>query len=259
MLRGLYTAGWGMMSRNKNMDVVSNNLANVDTNGFKRDDFIFESFPEVLVGRINDGRGQINPTRIVGDASLGADVGEVFTNHEMGGFKSTQRSLDMAIEGQNGAFFTIDVDGEEHFTRNGAFSLNQDGFLVTMNGDLVLGEDGPIQIESDDFIVSSNGEIRVDDELIDTLLIQGFDDTRDLIKRGENLFAVNPEVEDPVLIEEDDATWSIRQGFIETSNVNIIKEMVNMVEVARAYESNQKVVHSMDEIIQKAVNEVGRV
>jgi flagellar basal-body rod protein FlgF len=261
MLRGLYTAGWGMLGRMKSMDVISNNLANINTTGYKQDVAVFESFPDVLVGRINDRRGNFSPTRYVGDVSLGSDIGEVFTNHMAGMLTRTDRSLDLSIEGEPGAFFTMGAENEqgemlEYFTRNGAFALNGEGNLVDYEGRFVLGENGVINIESEIFFVQPNGTVLVEGEVVDRIRITQFENPRDLVKLGNNLMGVNPEIEEAPQINFE---GTIRQGYIEASNVNTIKEMVSMIEVLRVYEANQKVVQTVDEILQKAVNEVGSI
>jgi flagellar basal-body rod protein FlgF len=261
MLKGLYTAGWGMMGRMKSMDVISNNLANVNTTGFKKDVVVFEGFPDILVGRIEEVQNATHRTRIVGENTLGMEIGEVFTSHVSGSLKRTDRSLDMAIEGEKGAFFTIGIlnpEGiiEEYYTRNGSFAVDEEGFLVNLDGHTVLGEEGPIQVIGEDFLVTKEGHVMVEGEEVGRLLIRQFSDTRDLIKYGHQLLRTNPEIEQPQL---ENFTGSIRQGFLEGSNVNTVKEMVNMIDVLRAYESNQKVIQAVDEILQKAVNEVGTV
>jgi flagellar basal-body rod protein FlgG len=261
MLRGLYTAGLGMLGRMKSMDVISNNLANINTTGYKQDIAVFQSFPDVLVGRINDSRGNFIPARYVGDVSLGTDVGEVFTNHMAGMLNRTDRSLDLSIEGAAGAFFTMGVENDEgemieYYSRNGAFALNGDGALVDFDGRFLLGENGVINLENENFFVSPDGMVVVEGEEVDRIRITQFEDPRDLVKLGNNLMAMNPEIDEA---NQVDFGGAIRQGYIEASNVNTIKEMVNMIEVLRVYEANQKVVQAVDDIIGKAVNEVGTI
>jgi flagellar basal-body rod protein FlgG len=107
MIRGLYTSGWSMMAIQKKMDVVSNNLANVNTNGFKKDTVVFEAFPDLLTKRINDTRSLLNPSAVVGTMELGSDVGEVFTYFIQGQINKTDNRLDMAIADSDKAFFTV--------------------------------------------------------------------------------------------------------------------------------------------------------
>lgn len=256
MIRGLYTSGWSMMANSKKMDVVSNNLANVNTNAFKKDTVVFESFPSLLTQRINDTRSNLNPTGKIGRMEFGSDVGEVFTYHTQGAFTKTDNNLDLALDGAPNAFFAVGVveDGgqvREFYTRDGAFALNPYGQLVTKEGHYVLGEEGAITLDGADFTVEGDGTILQHGEVVGRLLIRSFADTGTLRKSGSNL------VQRTELTEEQAFTGTVVQGSIEQSNVNIIKEMVDMISVMRSYEANQKILQAQDGTLEKAVNEVG--
>lgn len=258
MIRGLYTSGWSMLANTKQMDVVSNNLANVNTNAYKKDTVIYESFPEMMVKRINDSKSSHNPSARVGGMHLGNDVGEVFTYHTRGQLIKTDRNLDMALADSELAFFTVAVplaDGNfvQRYTRDGAFLLNADGQLVTNEGYFVMGEGGIITLETEDFSVLDDGTILENGQEINKFLISEFENAEALQKIGENL------VETTGVVQNQEFNGVVKQGYIEQSNVNAINEMVNMITVMRAYEANQKVLQSQDEALEKAVNEVGRV
>jgi flagellar basal-body rod protein FlgG len=256
MIRGLYTSGWSLLANSKKMDVVSNNLANVDTNGYKRDAVIFETFPELLTKRINDTASRSNPSGRVGNMQLGSDVGEIFTYYEPGKLMKTDSGLDMAIQNSNSAFFTVGVPDEEgniteYYTRDGSFVLNAGHQLVTKEGYLVLGENGPISLESEDFSVKDDGTIVQNGEAIDRLAIRDFTDTGALRKIGANLVEKTDEA------QEQEFKGVISQGFLEGSNVNIVREMVDMITVMRSYEANQKLLQFHDNTLDKLVNQVG--
>ncbi len=258
MIRGLYTSGWSMRANSKQMDIISNNLANVSTNGYKKDTVVYESFPAAMVRRINDSGSTSNPSGKVGNIQLGDDVGEVFTYYTNGQMMKTDNNLDMAIGESESAFFTIGVpeqNGEltEYFTRNGSFSLNTDNQLVTREGYLVMGTDGPITLDSENFSVLDNGSIVQNGQIVNTLDIRDFVDTTTLRKVGENLVQITEET------QEQEFQGSIKQGYLEQSNVNAINEMINMIAVMRAYEANQKILQAQDGTLEKAVNEVGAV
>lgn len=258
MIRGLYTSGWSMLANTKQMDVVSNNLANVNTNAYKRDNVIYESFPEMMVKRINDSKSTHNPSGRVGGMHLGNDVGEVFTYHTKGQLVKTDGSLDMAIADSESAFFTIAVpldDGNfvQRYTRDGAFVLNANGQLVTKEGYFVMGEGGIITLASEDISILDDGTILESGQAINRLLISDFENTDTLRKIGDNL------IETTGATQNQQFSGVVKQGYIEQSNVNVINEMVNMITVMRAYEANQKVLQAQDEALEKAVNEVGRV
>lgn len=258
MIRGLYTSGWSMLAIQKKMDVISNNLANVNTNGFKKDTVIYESFPDVLTHRINDTRSSLNPSGVVGGMRLGSDVGEVFTYFTQGQLTSTGSKLDMAIEDADSAFFTVLVpdaggNAEEYYTRDGAFIRGPGNVLVTRDGYAVQGQNGPIVLDDGDFSVEADGSIVQNGAVVDTLLIKEFTDTKTLRKYGENLLEKTDQT------EEQPFSGTVQQGFLELSNVNIVREMVDMITVMRSYEANQKVLQAQDSTLDKAVNEVGAV
>ncbi len=258
MIRGLYTSGWSMLAVQKKMDVITNNMANASTSGFKKDTLVLESFPDVLTKIVNDHNGTANSTRNIGTMELGNDVGEVYTNYMQGQLTSPEKSLDMAIRDSSNAFFTIektDADGNTntYYTRNGSFTRSSDNILVTAEGYAVLGENGPIVLGSGSFSVGEDGSILQNGEILDKLLITEFADTTELKKYGDNLIQADAGAQTQAF------SGTVQQGFVELSNVNIVREMVDMITVMRSYEANQKVLQSMDSTLEKAVNEVGRV
>lgn len=258
MIRGLYTSGWSMLANEKQMDIISNNLANVSTNAYKQDTVVLESFPSVLTKRINDTRSALNPSGNVGDMQLGSDVGEVYTYFNQGGILKTGNNLDFAIKDSKSAFFTVQVtDGNgqkaEYYTRDGAFIINNNGQLSTVDGNLVMGKNGPIVLQNANFSVESDGTIVQNGQAVDKLLITEFTDTRQLRKFGSNLISALDGA------GPRQFTGTVQQGYLEQSNVNVVKEMVSMISVMRAYEANQKVLQAQDGTLEKAVNEIGAV
>lgn len=267
MIRGLYSSGWSMMASSKQMDVISNNLANANTNAFKRDNTIFEAFPSVLTKRINDTRSMLNPSGNMGNMELSSDVGEIFTYYTQGQLVKSGSKLDLAIQDTSAdpnakikseAFFTVNVPDDngnpsEYYTRDGAFTINSNRQLVTKDGYQVMGQKGPITLADEDFAVQPDGSIVQDGAVLDKLLIKDFTDTSTLRKFGADL------VQKSDNSQEQPFTGGVAQGYIEQSNVNIIKEMVSMITVTRAYEANQKVLQAQDGTLEKVVNEVGAV
>ncbi len=256
MIRGLYTSGWSLMANSKKMDVISNNLANADTNGYKEDIAIFETFPEKLAKRIDDTKSASNPSAKVGNMRLGSDISEVFTNYEQGKIAKTGNNLDFAIRNSNSAFFTIgkpDGDGniQEYYSRDGAFVINSLNQLVTKDGFNVMGQNGPVTLDGDNFTVNSDGSIVQDGVVVDKLKISEFTDTRSLKKIGSNLIQKDEST------EEKPFSGTISQGFLEGSNINVVKEMVDMISVMRSYEANQRLLQAQDSTLEKVVNQVG--
>ncbi len=265
MIRGLYTSAWSMIANSKKLDVITNNLANVNTAAFKKDTVVFESFPELLTKRIHDTESPMGSSPNIGTMELSSDVGEIFTYYTQGQLSQTNNNFDMAISDDNTGettkpgFFTIGVldpndnnNLKEYYTKDGEFVLNQNNQLVTKDGNYVMGENGPIIMENGDFAVDSRGNIVQNGEIIDTLRIAQFSDATKLRKYGDNLVQ-----NDGSDVEEFSGT--IKQGYTEESNVNVITEMVDMITVMRAYEANQKVLQAQDSTLEKAVNEVGVV
>ena len=257
MLRGLYTAWTGMVNEQKRMDVLSNNMANSTTVGFKLDKSTSQAFDQVLGIKIRDG-SEAYHNQAIGHLSLGVKIGETYTDHAQGSIRGTGGTYDCALSGSG--FFTIKVttaNGEEktRYTRDGRFTLTKEGHLVDADGNAVMGKNGDIYIPTDSksVTISPQGLITADGEVIDSLQITDFEDYRYLKKYGNTMF-------EPVEgATEIDGNAQVIQGYTEQSNVNVVKEMVDMITVTRAYEANQKVIRSYDTMIQAAANDIGRV
>jgi flagellar basal-body rod protein FlgF len=257
MIRGLYTSGWSMLVLNKKMDVLTNNLANVSTNGYKKDTVVLEGFPKLLARRLYDNTDGFSGGVPVGDLSFSNDVGEVYTNFQQGVLLKTDNSLDISIKDEGNAFFCVAVpQGDtfrEYYTRDGGFELNANGQLVTVQGYFVLGENGVIQLEGNSFLVDRDGNITQNGVYIDRLLIKQFQDPHTLVKSGENLLSPTETT------AEEEFTGQVIQNYIEQSNVDAVREMVDMISLMRSYEANQRIITAMDGTLEKAVNDVGRV
>jgi flagellar basal-body rod protein FlgG len=278
MLRGIYTGASGMLANDAKMDTIANNLANVDKNAYKKDINIFKAFPEMLIRRINEsGLGILPPGSYdsmpyVGNLGTGVEVNEVFTDFGQGSLQRTENSFDFALEGRG--FFTILTEKGERYIRDGAFTINQDGILMTRNGNPVMGENGIIRVHHNNFIVTERGEIMINGDLsmeprdvvsmnsnnwsnpivIDKFKLVDFEEIRYIKKEGDSMYR-ETEFSGPPLPPGE---LKVIQGFLEKSNVNIVREMVDMIEVQRSYEANQKTVTSHDQTLGKLINEVAR-
>ena len=252
MVRGLYTAYTGLMNQQARLDVITNNLANATTVGYKKEGSTSQSFDSVYTQKIKDS-SEAYIDRAIGKESLGVKVGENYTDYSQGSFKVTGNTLDLALDGSG--FFNIEFTSKSgttstKYTRDGSFSINSEGMLVTEDGDYLLGQSGGhIQIPTDAEIkVDELGNIYADDELVDTIRITDFEDYSYLEKFGENLYtAVDGAT-------QKNASFKMSQGYLEMSNINVISEMVEMITISRAYESNQKVVQTMDSSLEKSGN-----
>jgi flagellar basal-body rod protein FlgG len=190
-------------------------------------------------------------------------IDEIGTAHDQCSFIQTENPLNVAIEGSG--FFAVETPAGVRYTRDGTFSLNAAGQLVTMNGYLVLGQNGPIQIDFENSniarinIDSTGGISAVADDGVeivdfDQLQIVSFADERQLVKQGKNLYSAENVAGGTLPF-----IGTVAQGYLEQSNTNAISEMVNLIATYRAYEVNAKAVQTQDEMLGKAVNEVGKV
>ena len=251
MIRGWYIGSSGMNAQQARLDAIANNLANADTTGFKRDIAVSKSFPELLMRRMNDDGvyetpfGSADVAPIVGKIGLGVETNELYTDFEQGSFKQTSIHTDVALSGEG--FFAVQTPQGERYTRNGNFLVGKEGILETKEGYPVLGENGYIHVADDRFVVNQDGMVysENDMELIDRLKVVRFDNERYLEKMGSSLYK-DTNVTGPAYIAEGNERPQFLQGYIETSNVNVVNEMVSMIEVNRAYEANQKTIQSQD-------------
>lgn len=253
MLRGLYTSYTGMLNEQYRMDIMANNLANADTTGFKKEGSTSQAYSEVMAVKIKDLTENPNTPRRLGNMSLGVKIGETFTDFSQGSLRDTGNTYDIALGG-NG-FFNIEFTSKSgetstKYTRDGGFTITKEGYLVTKDGDYVLGENGRIQLSTTagSTVFDRNGDIYQDDRLVASLKISDFEDTDYLTHYGETMWdtkegAVEIDVEDP----------DVRQGYLEMSNANVVKEMVNMITISRQYESNQKMLTTFDETLEKTM------
>lgn len=248
MIRGIYTSGLGMTRETKRLDIISNNLANASTTGFKTDGTVQGTFKKKLDDVMVSGSR-------IDIANYTPDIVRSYTNYTQGSLSSTGNSTDMAISNDNYAFFTVqDEEGNEFYTRDGNFTIDKDRFLVTTDGYKVMGEDGYINLADDNFSVSVYGDISNDTgETLGRLKITAFENPETLEKVGSNLMSADTDSIERAF------TGELNQGYLEMSNVNTVNEMVNMISVSRAYEANQKVLQAQDEMLGKAVSDVGRV
>ena len=259
MVKGLYTAYTGLRNEQRRLDVISNNIVNSNTAGYKKMGVTSQSFSQELAVRVDDD-SDVYLVKGIGDVSLGVKIGETYTDFSQGGFRETGNAYDVALEGDG--FFTIsttDKSGTEHirYTRDGSFTVTRDGYLVTKDGDFVLGTNNQrIQIpgaNTADVSMDSLGNVYANEVLVGRLQIVDFQNKDALSLYGENMFEALPEAGMVA------STALTRQGYLETSNVNVINEMVSMITITRAYETNQKMMQTIDSTLDKAVNEIGKV
>lgn len=247
MIRGLYTGASGMLAEAQRTDVISNNLANVNTAGFKKDITVTKDFASLLISRVNDGA----EAPVIGSLGVGVMVDEVATDYSTGTVKITGNDFDLAIEGKG--FFAVQTPQGKRYTRNGTFAKSSKGELVTSDGYQVLGTNGPLIVSDGKMTVGSDGRVMVDNNEVGTLQIVDFANEKQLVKEGASFFvAANGQ-------QEQTAAGGIKQGALEMANVNVVGEMVNLISNYRAYEINGKVIQSHDSLLGKAANDIGKL
>lgn len=348
MNRGLYISATSLIANQKKLDILSNNLANVNTTGFKKDISLVETFPEKLLSKINDrdtglrvtGRnaityetdGQVHTARtdngyfvintpngnsyvkevrftvdeegylrtyyrdnredlntdyenfvanregnplqgqvgdieellqgniyypdshVIGTMNAGVNFQKVVTDFTAGNIVETGGTYDLALD-ESGFFKVTGEDGNTYYTRDGSFSTNAEGALITASGELVQGIDGPIYIDGKEVLIRNDGSVIVDGNVVGFLDVVDIDNREFLRKVGDSLYEMAEGVES----EEIPYEGEVIQGYLEGSNVNTIQEMVDMITLLREFESGQKIIRMQDEILQKASNEIGRV
>ncbi len=263
MERGLYIAASGGLKQEKMMEVVANNLANINNNGFKRDIIAFEAvlpdFNNPPPEKISAGTPP-HPRSIEPPTPLYPTVAQLKTDFSPGPVIQTGNPLDVSLEGKG--FFVVKTVEGIRYQRVGSFQLSEAGDLITPEGNLVMGENGGIKIlpAGKDITIDQKGKIVVGGGLASTmagkLKVVDFPDYNVLEKEGMGLFREVGVKESTAMPTEN---TKVIQGGLETSNVNVAAEMINMIEVTRGYQSYQKVIQTIDGMNNKSVNEVGRV
>jgi flagellar basal-body rod protein FlgG len=234
--------------------IVSNNLANVSTTGYKQDVPAVSNFPDLLMIR-QGGDSTVGATssQVVGPLGVGSELEEIQLDLAQGDLLETDSALDLAISGPG--FFAIDSGSDTLYTRDGAFHRDAVGRLARSDGGLLLGEDGPIQVGEGNIIVDGDGAVSVDGQIAGRIRLVDFDAQESLIKLGDNYFV--PENADAQTVTPQNA--AINQGFLERSNVDVTRASVEMLSALRSYEASLKMVQMQDETLERVVNEIGRV
>ncbi|MCL2183349.1 MAG: flagellar basal-body rod protein FlgF [Chitinispirillia bacterium] len=243
MIQGIYTASTSMTALAQKQEQIANNLANINTTGYKQAGLFTATYHNLL--KDDDNRVFANSVN---------KVDEVFIDFSEGTMRKTDNDLDLLIKGTG--FFKIMADDGVRYTRNGNFSIDKDGLLVTGDGAKVMGTEGYIRVEANERItVSDSGEVIQNGFSKGIIKIVDFEKPYELRRCGNSRFApLNVEA-----VEEKLEGFVIRQGFLEGSNVDMIRNMVDMISAHRNYESSQKALHSQDETLDKAVNQVANI
>jgi flagellar basal-body rod protein FlgG len=271
-----------MRAQQWRLDAVANNLANVSTDGYKRDVAAFKAFPEMLIRRQDDDGvyqhpfGSADAAPIVGKMGTGVELNELYTCFDQGAPRETSGDFDVFLDGKG--FFCVQTPWGERYTRNGSFQLGKEGILETKEGYPVLGENGPLHVKANNFQIDKDGNIWInaaidddpdvmvskqnnvweDTQLLDTLKLVEFDLDRYLEKQGSSLYRES-DTSGPAMIIGAGRRPMVLQGFVEASNVDPVVEMVQMIEVNRSYEANQKVIQVEEAALGTLINQFAKL
>jgi flagellar basal-body rod protein FlgF len=277
LLRGFYTAASGMMAQQRRIEMLTNNIANANTPGYKSDQAALRAFPELLLSRLDKATVPTKTPRsfplqpTIGSINTGVYMQELIPNFRQGDIKETGQPTDIALingtlpvdaeTGKEGTLFFVvqNENGDIRYTRNGNFTLNPQGFLTTNDGWYVLDENGRrIQLPSTNFTVNADGTIVANNNRIARINIAFAANPNTLAKEGNGLFRSENGVL-PSALGNPNITYTLKQGFLERANVDLNRAMTEMLSAYRAFEANQKIVQAYDRSMDKAVNEIGRL
>ncbi|MBI5408341.1 MAG: flagellar hook basal-body protein [Nitrospirae bacterium] len=235
MYKGIYLALSGAILKQKYMDVFAQNVANANTPGYKKERM---SFKDYLIPADNK-------PPLAADGRAMTETAKVVTDFSNGGSLRTGNPLDLAINGEG--FFALE---DNKYTRNGNFKIDEEGYLAAQDGTKVLGSGGAISVQGKTVDVSASGEVFVDNISVGELKLVDFADKGILRKLSGGMFATDE--------PGQEVKASIGQGYLEASNVEAVKEMVQMITSLREFEAYQKMIHAFDDAAAKTTNEMGK-
>lgn len=277
MLRGFYTAATGMIAQQRRTEMLTNNLSNARTPGFKADQSSMRAFPEMLLRSFDKAtvpaeKGLRLPgSNLVGGLNTGVYMQEAVPAFQQGDLNETGNKTDMAlidvimpVNAENGrqssVFYTVMHKGAICYTRNGNFTLDQEKYLTTAGGYYVLDNQGErIRLNSDQFAVGGNGDIYENEQRVARLGIAYAENPYALVKEADSVYYSAEAGPLPVAETVPGVQFSLQQGALERSNVDVSRTMTEMMTAYRAFEANQKVLQAYDRSLEKAVNEIGKV
>ncbi|MDF1543633.1 MAG: flagellar basal-body rod protein FlgF [bacterium] len=240
MIKGLYSSASGMLPSVKRQEVLANNISNASTPGYKKDRLFTTELTRAEKKQLPTQSDWVNPM-----------ANDIFVDFEQANFDRTGNPLDMAIDGEG--FFTLQLeDGQQVLTRSGSFTVDESGYLSFPGGALVMGEGGPIQVGDGKISVGQTGEIESDGLAVGRIVPVTVDDLQKLEKIGSSLYAVPEGVQ-----LTSSRNFALQQGFVESANVDIVREMIDMIISFREFEANAKSIQAQDQSLDNLFRRVG--
>ncbi|RKL68026.1 flagellar biosynthesis protein FlgC [Salipaludibacillus neizhouensis] len=273
MLRGLYAAGAGMISQQRKQEMLSNNIANINTPGYKEDQGSLRTFPDMMIKALGTDHIQTTGSNHVGTLATGVYMQEQTPNFTQGDIQETGNNTDVALlqalvpineetdEEAMLVFETQNDNGDIRYTRNGNFAIDSQGTLTNSSGHYILGVDGnPITVNNENITINSEGQIfSAEQDLLGQINVAVVTDPGQLVKEGEGLFRYDGDNDVVTAVDNDEVTFQLQQGFVERSNVDATRTMTEMMTALRTFEANQKVLQAYDQTMQRTVNDVGKI
>ena len=256
MINSLWISKTGMETQQMQLDIISNNLANVSTTGFKRANAVFEDLMYQNLRQV--GSATSEQSQLPTGLQIGLGVRAVATSRSFaqGNLQQSSNNLDIAIQG-NGFFQVTMPDGTINYTRDGSFQVDSQGRLVTQNG-LPIANGITVPANAQSVAIAANGTVtamipgNVSPQPIGTVALASFINPAGLDPRGQNLYAESAASGQPNTgTPGANGLGSLMQGYLETSNVNVVQELVTMIQTQRAYEMNSKAIQTSDQMLQK--------
>ncbi|HEX2985427.1 MAG TPA: flagellar hook-basal body complex protein [Caproiciproducens sp.] len=244
MVRGFYALGSGILTQNRKLSGITNNLTNMDTTGYKKKVVTSTTFGDMVISRVDA------QTKPIGSMSLITAVDKTNVIHSQGTLRSTDRGLDFAIEGEG--FFQVQGQNGTVYTRNGSFNLDQQGYLVLNGQGRVMGTNGPIHVGTDQFTADSQGNIAVGGRTVGKLAVYNFADYNNLKISGEGMFTA---AGGATLMQNPSLRWKTLEG----SNVDASEEMTNLITTQRELQSCSQAIKMFDQVLSRSVTEIGKI
>ncbi len=256
MINSLWISKTGMEAQQMQLDIISNNLANVSTNGFKKSHAVFEDLMYQNLRQVGSNTSEQSTLPTGLQVGLGVRTVATSRNFTQGNLQQTSNNLDVAVQG-NGFFQLTMPDGTIGYTRDGAFQIDSQGRMVNSSG-LPLASSITVPSNATNVAVAADGTVTANIpgttalQTIGTITLASFVNTGGLEPKGQNIYAESAASGQPTVgAANANGLGSLMQGFVETSNVNVVQELVTMIQTQRAYEMNSKAIQTSDQMLQK--------